>query len=105
LIFLLEVDKSPMQITTLHWQGGCYWRKQRFHRENAFFWVWMLQIYFDRIEITAPGAMQRARNAALRHISQAAMQAAKTALPTAGRAHPAPEEAGLTPRQHTAFAS
>ena len=34
---LPEVDKSPMQITTLHWQGGCYWRKQLFHRENAFF--------------------------------------------------------------------
>ena len=64
----------------------------------------MLQIYFDRIENTAPGATQRARKAALRWISQAAMQSAKAALQTAIRAHPAPEEAGLTPRQHTAFA-
>jgi hypothetical protein len=42
LIFLLEVDKSPMQITTLHWQGGCYWRKPLFHRENAFFLVFFV---------------------------------------------------------------
>jgi hypothetical protein len=64
----------------------------------------MLQIYFDRIENTAPGATQRAHQAALRWISQAAKQAAKAALQTAAPAHPAPEEAGITPRQHTAFA-
>ena len=64
----------------------------------------MLQIYFDRIENTAPGATQRARKAALRRMSEAAKQAAKAAPQAAARAHPAPEEAGLTPRQHTAFA-
>jgi hypothetical protein len=64
----------------------------------------MLQIYFDRIENAAPGATQRARKAALRRMSEAAKQAAKVAPQAAARAHPAPEEAGLTPRQHTAFA-
>jgi len=64
----------------------------------------MLQIYFDRIENAAPGAMQRVRKGALRRMSEAAKQVAKAALQTAARAHPAPEEAGLTPRQHTAFA-
>ncbi|MES2362449.1 MAG: hypothetical protein V4646_11685 [Pseudomonadota bacterium] len=37
MIFLLEVDKSPLEITTHEWHCGCYWRKTRFHREKAFF--------------------------------------------------------------------
>jgi len=68
-----------------------------------FFWVWMLQIHFDRIENTAPGATLRAREIALRRMSEVAKPAANALLQATARAHPAPEEARLTPRQHTAF--
>jgi hypothetical protein len=37
LIFLLEVDKSPPEITTHQRHSGCYWRKHTFHRGKALF--------------------------------------------------------------------
>lgn len=52
----------------------------------------------------APAATQRACKVALRCMSEAAKQLSNAVHQATARAHPAPEEAGLTPRQHTAFA-
>ncbi|MDI1237529.1 MAG: hypothetical protein PSV26_08615 [Polaromonas sp.] len=64
----------------------------------------MLQIYFDRIQNVAPRAALRVLSLMPRRLPWVKKQAEKAALRGVERAHPAPEEAGLTPRQHTAFA-
>ena len=104
-----------MQITTLHWQWGCYWRNQLFHRENAIFLVFYvadlpLKIKKAPARITrqandcpAPSASAGQKGFGKIAIEGTARASRPSAFATPQRVHPTQELAALTPRHHTEF--
>jgi hypothetical protein len=96
-----------MEITTLHWHCGCYWRKQLFHRENTIFLVLDVADLPLKIENTVAWArplvtypvMPRAKRVS-RGVKKATLNSPPACAPPA---HPAQEEAALTPCRHKAF--